>query len=321
MQRQRYVALGGPSTGLHDTPPPLDYDRILPITIKAMPDVVDLLEELVGLFPEHMLPDQMASIIKRSDKVAKISNEIKSKIYCVLDRKTALGRIRMMFITDNFKEVVSFLHNGNHWKREPSLRDGLLYMLKDIQGGEPYVPITPPKPSASSSNGYRWEHSASSTWSSRQPTLDPTLSSSSTSLPMPQYTGHSSLSASKSTTMANSGQKVHHCRTCGERMKGHGKIPCICQWCGRPKLSHNGKVCQPQAPFSAARALSASKGKGRETFQTPESQSIQSSSKGKERVRSESPDSDSEVGLELEERVTRLEELFHSFMIDGQSTA
>lgn len=74
-------------------------------------------------------------------------------------------------------------------------------------------------------------------------------------------------------------------------MKGHGKIPCICQWCGRPKFAHNGQPCQPQAPFLAAResdflsscsffeclylkASSASKGKVRETFQTPESQSI-----------------------------------------------
>ncbi len=68
-----------------------------------MPDVVDLLEELVGLFSERMLPDQMASIIEHSDKVAEVSSVIKSKIYCVLDGKMALGRVRMMFITDNFK--------------------------------------------------------------------------------------------------------------------------------------------------------------------------------------------------------------------------
>lgn len=45
----------------------------------------------------------MAKIIERSDKVSEVSDQIKSKIYCVLDGKTVFGNVRMIFITDNFK--------------------------------------------------------------------------------------------------------------------------------------------------------------------------------------------------------------------------
>lgn len=83
--------------------PRLEYDRILPITIKAPPDIADLLADLVGLFPERARPDQMAKIIECSDKVSEVSDQIKSKIYCVLDGKTVFGNVRMIFITDNFK--------------------------------------------------------------------------------------------------------------------------------------------------------------------------------------------------------------------------
>ncbi|KAK0468960.1 hypothetical protein IW261DRAFT_1573270 [Armillaria novae-zelandiae] len=243
MQRQRYVALGGPHAGLYDSPPPLDYDRILPIAIKAGPDIADLLADLVELFPKHARPDQMARIIEHSDKVGEVSNKIKSKIYCVLDGKTAFGNVRMMFVTDNFKEVESFLNNGNTWKRETSLCKGLLYMLQDIQGAEPYVPITPPKPSA--------------TLQAHTDGSPPSLQLRIPSQPAPTP------SSSSTTT---------------------GPMP----------------------------AQSTSKEKGRETFRTPESQSTQSSSKGKGRERSQTPDSDSEVDLELEERVSRLEERFDS---------
>ncbi|SJL04195.1 uncharacterized protein ARMOST_07555 [Armillaria ostoyae] len=140
MQRQCYVALGGPSPGLYDSPPPLEYDRILPITIKVPLDIVDLLEDLVELFPEGARPDQMAKIIEHSGKILEVSDEIKSKIYCVLDRKTALGR-RTPLTGYLFREVQSFLDNGNTWKRETSLRQGLLYMLQNIQGAEPYIPM------------------------------------------------------------------------------------------------------------------------------------------------------------------------------------
>ncbi|KAK0468508.1 hypothetical protein IW261DRAFT_1426336 [Armillaria novae-zelandiae] len=172
MQRQRYVALGGPHAGLYDSPPPLDYDRILPIAIKAGPDIADLLADLVELFPKHARPDQMARIIEHSDKVGEVSNEIKSKIYCVLDGKTAFGNVRMMFVTDNFKEVESFLNNGNTWKRETSLHKGLLYMLQDIQGAEPYVPIP--------SGSYRRKPSISPASDSRQPAPTPSSSSTTT---------------------------------------------------------------------------------------------------------------------------------------------
>ncbi|KAK0220294.1 hypothetical protein IW262DRAFT_1461562 [Armillaria fumosa] len=178
MQRQRYVALGGPYPGLYDSPPPLDYDRILPIVIKAGPDIADLLADLVELFPMNARPDQMARIIERSDKVGEVSNEIKSKVYCVLDGKTAFGNVRMMFVTNNFKDVESFLNNGNAWKREASFRKGLLYMLQDIRGAKPYLPITPPKPSASRPSGsYRQEPSDPLTSDSCQPTSTPLSSS------------------------------------------------------------------------------------------------------------------------------------------------
>ncbi|KAK0489833.1 hypothetical protein EDD18DRAFT_1109968 [Armillaria luteobubalina] len=245
MQRQRYVALGGPHAGLYDS-------LILPITIKAGPDNADLLADLVELFPEHARPDQMARIIERSDKVGEVSNQIKSKIYCVLDGKTAFGKVRMIFVTDNFKEVESFLNNGNTWKRETSLCKGLLYMLQNFQGAEP----TPPEPNISS---YRQKSSVPQTSDSRQPTSTP--SSTSTTEPMPAL--------------------------------------------------HNGQVCQPQNQPSVS-AQSALKGKGRGTFRTSESQSTRSSSKGKGRERSRTPDLDSEVDLELEERVSRLEERLNS---------
>ncbi|KAK0471796.1 hypothetical protein IW261DRAFT_1424882 [Armillaria novae-zelandiae] len=177
MQRQHYVALGGPHAGLYDSLPPLDYDRILPIAIKAGPDIADLLADLVELFPKHTRPDQMARIIEHSDKVGEVSNKIKSKIYCVLDGKMAFGNVRMMFITDNFKEVESFLNNGNTWKRETSLHKGLLYMLQDIQGAE----LTPPKPSAIS---YRRKPSISPALDSCRPAPTPS-SSSTTTGPMP----------------------------------------------------------------------------------------------------------------------------------------
>ncbi|KAK0493998.1 hypothetical protein EDD18DRAFT_1107506 [Armillaria luteobubalina] len=140
--QQHYVALGGPHAGLYDS-------LILPITIKAGPDNADLLADLVELFPEHAHPNQMARIIERSDKVGEVSNQIKSKIYCMLDGKTAFRKVRMIFVTNNFKEVKSFLNNGNTWKQETSLCKGLLYMLQNFQGAEPYIPITPPEPNIS----------------------------------------------------------------------------------------------------------------------------------------------------------------------------
>ncbi|KAK0495733.1 hypothetical protein EDD18DRAFT_1106322 [Armillaria luteobubalina] len=120
-------------TALCSSCPPLDYNRILPITIKAGLDNADLLADLIVLFPEHTCPDQMARIIEHSDKVGEVSNQIKSKIYCMLDRKTAFGKVRMIFVTNNFKKVESFLNNGNTWKQETSLHKGLLYMLQNFQ--------------------------------------------------------------------------------------------------------------------------------------------------------------------------------------------
>ncbi|KAK0496325.1 hypothetical protein EDD18DRAFT_1105475 [Armillaria luteobubalina] len=280
-------------------------------------------------------PDQMVRIIKHSDKVSEVSNEIKSKVYCVLDGKTAFRNVRMIFVTDNFneslmvpglfREVESFLNNGNTWKQEASFCKGLLYMLQDIRGAEPYLPITPPKPSASRYGSdlspatiddrlklsfrplgsYRWKPSVPLTLDSRQPTSTPL--SSSTIGPMlgiQRHISHSQVSSSSASTIT---RRLPHYRMCGKGMKGHGKIVCICQWCGRPKPLHNGQVCQPQKQPSIS-AQSTSKGKDQGTFRMAEGQSTQSSSKGKGRERSRTPDPDSRADLELEEHVSRLEE-------------
>ncbi|KAK0474489.1 hypothetical protein EDD18DRAFT_1116506 [Armillaria luteobubalina] len=284
--------------GYHHAATALCSSWILPITIKAGPDNADLLADLVELFPEHARPDQMARIIERSDKVGEVSNQIKSKFYCVLDGKTAFGKVRMIFVTDNFKEVESFLNNGNTWKRETSLHKGLLYMLQNFQGAEPYVPITPPEP-----NITLQAHTDGSPPSLKLRIL----------VSQPQ---HLRLHQLLNPCLTSPDQRLPHCRMCGKRMKGRNKIACICQWCCRPKALHNGQVCQPQnQPLVSAQ--SAPKGKGQGTFQMPESQSCfylqtQSSSKGKGRERSQTPDLDSEVDLELEEHISRLEEQLNS---------
>ncbi|PBK58312.1 hypothetical protein ARMSODRAFT_983955 [Armillaria solidipes] len=318
MQQQCYVALGGPSPGLYDSPPPLKYDRILPITIKALLDIVDLLEDLVELFPEGARPDQMAKIIEHSGKILEVSEEIKSKIYCVLDGKTALGRVRMIFITDNFKtplmgylfrEVQSFLNNGNTWKRETSLRQGLLYMLQNIQGAEPYIPITPPKPSASSTSSHRRNSSIPPPSGSRQAT--PTPPSLSTSGPLP--------SGSEITSLPN--MRGAHERPPEDWLH----LPVVWptkafpQWPSLPTTDpfFNVKIMEHESFLNhyIYKAQSVSKGKGRDSFRMPESQSTRFSSQGKGRARSQTLDSDSSAELQLEERVSRLEERFDSLGI------